>query len=79
MTRKFAVQRIVVHKTKTGKASTVDLALLKLTEEIDLTKYTPLCLPDPDFDIRGHNVTLTGEGEAADDSSPVFLLQAGVF
>jgi len=62
MLRKFAVQRIVVHKTKTGRASTVDLALLKVKEEIDLNKYTPLCLPDPEFDIRGHNVTLTGWG-----------------
>lgn len=62
MTRKFRVEKIVVHKNGKGKASIVDLALLKVTEEIPLPLYTPLCLPDADFDIRGQNVTLTGWG-----------------
>ena len=60
MTRKFRVEKIVVHKNGKGKASIVDLALLKVTEEIPLPLYTPLCLPDAGYDIRGQNVTLTG-------------------
>ena len=60
MTRKFRVEKIVVNKNGKGKASIVDLALLKVTEEIPLPMYTPLCLPDAGYDIRGQNVTLTG-------------------
>jgi len=62
ITQSFRVQKIVVHKNKKGKASLVDLALLKVSEEIPLTLYTPLCLPEQDYDIRGQNVTLTGWG-----------------
>ena len=62
LTKWFAVKQIVVHKTKKGKASNTDIALLKLTEEIPLATFTPICLPPPDFDIRGLNVTLSGWG-----------------
>ena len=63
ITQSFRVQKIVVHKNKKGKASLVDLALLKVSEEIPLTLYTPLCLPEQDYDIRGQNVTLTGRND----------------
>ena len=52
MTRKFRVEKIVVHKNGKGKASIVDLALLNVTEEIPLTLYTTMCLPDAGYDIQ---------------------------
>ena len=77
MTRKFKVQKIVVHKTGKGKASIVDLALLKVTEEIPLILYTPLCLPEAGYDIRGQDVTLTGE-HMSSYQYEYELLQGGV-
>merc|ERR1711990_927182 len=57
LTTRFEVERIVLHPNPT-----VDLALLNVQGEIDLDIFTPLCLPPPNFNVRGHNVTLTGWG-----------------
>merc|ERR1711990_1108836 len=57
LTTRFDVERIELYPDRT-----VDLALLKVQGEIDLDIFTPLCLPPPNFNVRGHNVTLTGWG-----------------
>jgi len=62
LTRKFPVDRIVVHRNKKGRPSQVDIALLRVRGKIPLNIYTPICLPEPNFDIRGLQVTLTGWG-----------------
>jgi len=63
LTKTFRVKKIIVHKTSKGKPSNVDLALIEVTEPIDLTTYTPLCLPTAsNFNVRGKDVTLTGWG-----------------
>ena len=46
LTKDFSVEKIEVHKTSAGVASAVDLALIKVTADIDLTVYTPICLPE---------------------------------
>jgi len=40
----------------------VDLALMEVEGDIDLSIYTPICLPKPDFDVREKRITLTGWG-----------------
>ena len=61
ITKKFAVEDIIVHKNKQGRASQVDIALVKVAEVIDVSIYTPLCLVEAGFDVRAYGtVTLTG-------------------
>ena len=61
ITKKFAVEDIIVHKNKKGNPSQVDIALVKVTEDIDVSIYTPICLAEAGFDVRAHGtVTLTG-------------------
>ena len=45
LTKDFSVEKIEVHKNSSGVASAVDLALIKVTADIDLSVYTPLCMP----------------------------------
>jgi len=40
----------------------VDLALMEVEGDIDLSMYTPICLPKSGFDVRGKRITLTGWG-----------------
>ena len=62
LTMKYAVDRIKIHRNNKGKPSQVDIALLRVKGQIDIDVYTPLCLPSPDFNVRGDNITLTGWG-----------------
>ena len=39
----------------------VDFALMRVEGNIDLSVHTPLCLPEPDFDVRRADITLAGE------------------
>jgi len=55
----FEVVNIVRHPD-------VDLALLEVEGDIDLSIYTPICLPKPGFDVRGKRVTLAGWGNRCD-------------
>jgi len=50
-----------------------DIALLKLNVEVDLSVYTPVCLPTPGQDFRGEEATVTGWGVdvASTISSPL--------
>ena len=62
LTRRFGVERIVL-PTGTYTDSTGDLALLKVTQEIPVNIYTPICLPPPGLNIfKGRRVIVTGWG-----------------
>ena len=50
---------------------------MKVTEEIDVNKYTPLCLADTDYDVRGNNVTLTGVNPLSKTKRTLFFSRLG--
>ena len=56
------VEEVRVHTNKHGVPSRVDIALVRVKAAIDLATHTPLCLPQPDLQVRGRNVTLAGGG-----------------
>jgi len=60
LTKDFQVDKIVPHPDFVKKQ--VDLALIKVKGEIDISTYTPVCLPKAGFDIRGKKVTVAGWG-----------------
>ena len=56
----LALDPIVHESYKSPKASSNDIALLKLAEDIDLTTYTPACLPTAGADYTGQNGRVYG-------------------
>ena len=42
----------------------VQSILLKLAEDVDLTVYTPACLPQPDEDYTGQTGNVYGESKS---------------
>ena len=61
LTLRMEVKRIEVHTNKLGNPDQVDIALIKVKGVIDLNIYTPICLPDADFNVRKRNVILAGK------------------
>ena len=59
-TETYNVDKIVFHE-HWQKWRMVDLALMRVEGNIDLSVHTPLCLPEPDFDVRRADITLAGE------------------
>ena len=57
----LALDPIVHESYNSPKASSNDIALLKLAEDIDLTTYTPACLPTSGADYTGQNGRVYGE------------------
>ena len=49
----LALDPIVHESYKSPNADSNDIALLKLAESVDLTTYTPACLPSSDDDFTG--------------------------
>merc|ERR1712106_1191521 len=63
LTKRFRAEKIEIHRNSKGKPTIVDLALIRVTGVIDLTIYTPICLPSSySFNPHGKMVTLTGWG-----------------
>ena len=62
-TKTYAVEKIVVHRDRQGRASMIDKALVRVKNSFDLQVHTPLCLPEADFDVRSQRdgVVLAGE------------------
>ena len=59
-TKRYGVEKVAVHEGWwTDKM--VDIALVRVEGSIDLNVHTPLCLPDPGFDVRRSNIVLAGE------------------
>ena len=46
-TKEFRLKNIIVHESYVNKEGDIqhDIALLELAEEVDLSVYTPVCLP----------------------------------
>lgn len=61
----LALDPIVHESYKSPKASSNDIALLKLAEDIDLTTYTPACLPTSGADYTGQSGRVYGWGSTA--------------
>jgi len=61
----LALDPIVHESYTTPKADSNDIALLKLAEDVDLTTYTPACLPTSGADYTGQNGRVYGWGSTA--------------
>jgi len=61
----LALDPIVHESHNNPKAGSNDIALLKLAEDIDLTTYTPACLPTSGADYTGQNGRVYGWGSTA--------------
>ena len=80
ITKEFNVDLIVVHphfnmpvyyKQKLLKQSTNDIAMVRLAEDVDLSVYTPVCLPATNQDFSGLQATVTGWGSNGHSNSHV--------
>ena len=56
----LALDPIIHESYKSPKTDSNDIALLKLAEDIDLTTYTPACLPASGADYTGQNGRVYG-------------------
>ena len=65
---KLALDPIIHESWKSPKLHSNDIALLKLAEDIDLTTYTPACLPTSGADYTGQN------GRVYGGRSPILFL-----
>jgi len=61
----LAMDPIVHESHKDPKPNSNDFALLKLAEDVDLTTYTPACLPASGADYTGQNGRVYGWGSTA--------------
>merc|ERR1712212_1346921 len=61
----LALDPIVHESYKSPKSDSNDIALLKLAEDVDLTTYTPACLPASGTDYTGQNGRVYGWGSTA--------------
>ena len=62
-TKTYAVEKIVVHTDRQGRASNIDKALIRVQGSFDLQVHTPICLPESSFDVRRqrNGIVLAGE------------------
>ena len=56
----LALDPIIHESFRSPKRDSNDIALLKLAEDVDLTIYTPACLPAPGTDYTGQNGRVYG-------------------
>ena len=56
----LALDPIIHESFRSPKRNSNDIALLKLAEDVDLTIYTPACLPAPGTDYTGQNGRVYG-------------------
>jgi len=61
----LALDPIVHESFRSPKLDSNDIALLKLAEDVDLTTYTPACLPTSGADYTGQNGRVYGWGSTA--------------
>jgi len=64
ITKTIKVEKIVLHKNYNpfSRIYENDIALVKLSEPVDLNIYTPVCLPSSDADYTGKNGWVYGWG-----------------
>ena len=74
ITKNFNVERIVLHPDyRTPSVYSNDIALVRLAEDVDLSLYTPACLPHSDQDYTGQLATLAGWGRTEDGGAANIL------
>ena len=75
ITKEFNVDLIDVHPSfdmpLKWKQSTGDIAMVRLAEAVDLSVYTPVCLPATNQDFSGLQATVTGWGSNGHSNSHV--------
>ena len=54
------------------------MAMVRLVEDVDLSVYTPVCLPAPNQDFRGLQATVTGWGSSNGHSNSHVLQELAV-
>jgi len=60
--KNLEVERIIMHEDYDWNTKEHDIALVKLTEPLDLSVYTPACLPDRGADFTGETAWVYGWG-----------------
>ena len=61
--KEIKVEKIIPHEDYVGEKTTEenDIALLKLSEKVNLNIYTPICLPNVDDDFTGKTAWAYGK------------------
>ena len=60
------IEKTIIHKDYNNSNYEHDIALLKLKERLDLSKYTPACLPPKEEDYTGKVASVYGWGREMD-------------
>jgi len=63
ITKRFAVDKIIVHPNWNSMTTKGDIALMRLKEKADLTKYTPACLANTGQSFVGKTAWVYGWGQ----------------
>ena len=57
----LAVSMIIPHESYVSSTTENDIALLKISEAVDLSVYTPICLPNTGDDFIGKTALVYGK------------------
>lgn len=60
--KNLELEKIIMHEDYDSTTTQHDIALLKLKEPVDLSVYTPACLPDSGVDFTGETAWVYGWG-----------------
>ena len=71
MRKNLKIERIITHKDYCiAHQNNHDIALLKLQERLDLSTYTPACLPEQDAKFTGRTASVYGWGNEEAPTPP---------